>query len=373
MFRSLFFYLRLIVVWYLLVLVATLSVSWIWSGLGSLVQLLGLVVIVFVVMRAHSRRPGAGAHRRQADVAALASRQRRQIKVPFEADEAFELLDVAIRELPGVERVDEHAQPSADPRPAAYADPYDLIAGALEPMRWIAAAQPHPGHGQPRRRQQQFRPGLRAVQRAVTTGCRWTMAWARRTCETIARAVTLGVSSRRRGEQAAAAQTATEKELAIAKLSLLQAQVEPHFMYDALAGAQVLVRSVPAGADAMLGHLIQYLRHSLPRTDRVLSNLGEELERARLPGDPRIRMGARLNVRMDVPDALLATPLPPMLLQTLVENAIKRGLEPRPGGGTVWIFARRQDGRVAVTVADDGKGFDTRPWYGHWAEVRASG
>jgi LytS/YehU family sensor histidine kinase len=111
----------------------------------------------------------------------------------------------------------------------------------------------------------------------------------------------------------------------------------------------------------MLGHLIQYLRHSLPRTDRALASLGEELERSRAYlAILKIRMGARLNVQIDVPDELLATPLPPMLLQTLVENAIKHGLEPRPGDGTVWIFARRQDGRVAVTVADDGKGFSAQ-------------
>lgn len=92
--------------------------------------------------------------------------------------------------------------------------------------------------------------------------------------------MTPGVATRRRGEQAAA-QTATEKELAIAKLSLLQAQVEPHFLYKTLANAQVLVRSDPAGADALPGHLIEYLRHALPRADRALSAPGGELERSR--------------------------------------------------------------------------------------------
>ncbi|MGB3461824.1 MAG: histidine kinase [Rhodanobacter lindaniclasticus] len=360
MFRSLFFYLRLIVAWYLLVLVATLSVSWIWSGLGSLVQLLGLVVIVFVVIRAHSHLVRVRMIAGKLTNAALASRQRRQIEVPFEAEEAFELLDAAIRELPGVEQVDStrnHLQIRAT---AVYADPYDLTQlGRWNPMRWIVS---------------QRNRILATVNRGdgsssfslVCEPCSapWS-DWLQvddgvnlENLEAIARAVTLGVASRRRGEQAAAAQTATEKELAIARLSLLQAQVEPHFLYNTLASAQVLVRSDPAGADAMLGHLIQYLRHSLPRTDRALASLGEELERSRAYlAILKIRMGARLNVQIDVPDELLATPLPPMLLQTLVENAIKHGLEPRPGDGTVWIFARRQDGRVAVTVADDGKGF----------------
>ncbi len=72
-------------------------------------------------------------------------------------------------------------------------------------------------------------------------------------------------------------------------------------------------------------------------------------------------MGARLAVQIDVPEALRATPLPPMMLQTLVENAIKHGLEPRTGGGTVWILrAPQTTARVAVTVADDGEGFNAK-------------
>lgn len=111
----------------------------------------------------------------------------------------------------------------------------------------------------------------------------------------------------------------------------------------------------------MLGHLIQYLRHSLPRTEDELSTLGAELERALAYLEIlKIRMGSRLSVQADVPENLRATPLPPMMLQTLVENAIKHGLEPRTGGGTVWIRARRNDDVVAVTVADDGDGFNAK-------------
>jgi LytS/YehU family sensor histidine kinase len=177
--------------------------------------------------------------------------------------------------------------------------------------------------------------------------------------EAITRAITRRVAERRRNEKAAAAQTAVEKELTVAKLSLLHAQVEPHFLYNTLASAQLLTRSDPARADEMLGHLIQYLRHSLPRTQDEMSTLGAELERAMAYLEIlKIRMGPRLGVQVDVPEALRATPLPPMMLQTLVENAIKHGLEPRTGGGTVWIRARSSDDRVAVTVADDGDGFN---------------
>ena len=108
----------------------------------------------------------------------------------------------------------------------------------------------------------------------------------------------------------------------------------------------------------MLGHLITYLRHSLPRTGDEPSTLGEEVERARAYLEIlRIRMGERLSVQVQVPDALRATPMPPMMLQTLVENAIKHGLEPLTAGGTIWIIARESDGKASVTVADNGRGF----------------
>jgi LytS/YehU family sensor histidine kinase len=177
--------------------------------------------------------------------------------------------------------------------------------------------------------------------------------------EAITRAITRRVSERRRNEQAAATQTATEKELTVARLNLLHAQVEPHFLYNTLASAQYLTRTDPARADEMLGHLIQYLRHSLPRTQDELSTLGEELERALAYLEIlKIRMGQRLAVQVDVPDNLRGTRLPAMMLQTLVENAIKHGLEPRTAGGTVWIRARINDDAVAITVADDGEGFN---------------
>jgi LytS/YehU family sensor histidine kinase len=180
--------------------------------------------------------------------------------------------------------------------------------------------------------------------------------------EAISRAITRRLVERRRTEESAARQTETEKELTVAKLSLLHAQVEPHFLYNTLASAQLLTRSDPARADEMLGHLITYLRTSLPRTDNEDSTLGEEVARARAYLEIlRIRMGPRLGLQIDVPEDLLGLRFPPMMLQTLVENAIKHGLEARPGGGTIWLLARRRDddGAVEVTVADDGQGFNT--------------
>src|SRR5690606_32868671 len=114
----------------------------------------------------------------------------------------------------------------------------------------------------------------------------------------------------------------------------------------------------PPRAEQMLGHLIQYLRRSLPREQDGPSTLGEEVERVGAYLEIlKIRMGSRLAVQVHVPEELKSVPLPSMMLQTLVENAIKHGLEPKPGGGTIWILARRMDDQVTVTVADDGLGF----------------
>jgi sensor histidine kinase YesM len=176
--------------------------------------------------------------------------------------------------------------------------------------------------------------------------------------EAIGRAITRRVAELRQNEEARTRETAAEKELTVAKLSLLHAQVEPHFLYNTLASAQVLTRSDAAGAERMLGHLISYLRRSLPRAEDSLSTLGEEVERARAYLEIlKIRMGERLGLQIQVPESLALVPMPPMMLQTLVENAIKHGLEPLPSGGTVWILARENGGEVAVTVADDGRGF----------------
>jgi LytS/YehU family sensor histidine kinase len=177
--------------------------------------------------------------------------------------------------------------------------------------------------------------------------------------EAITRAITRRIAEARKGEQEQARETATQKELTQARLSLLQAQVEPHFLYNTLASAQLLTRSDAARADEMLGHLIAYLRHSVPRGADALSTLGEEVERSRAYLDIlKIRMGERLTPNVQVPDALKPVPFPPMMVQTLVENAIKHGLETLPGGGSVWVFARERDGKVSVTVADDGAGFN---------------
>ncbi|MFC0679661.1 sensor histidine kinase [Lysobacter korlensis] len=365
MIKSAFFILRLAVAWML----AILLFASLWDELPLLgrlewpVVIAGMITMALVVAGAVSHLDRVRLIAGRIDKGTLGNRQRRQIEIPFEAGEAFDLLDAAIRELPRIEHV-ESARDSLQVRaklgrPSNYGD--DLL-GRWNPLRWfgtmrnqiLATVTPTHDSG------------------SVTLICEpESAAWSDwflvddgtnyENAEAITRAISRRVAERRRGEQAAAVQTATEKELTVAKLSLLHAQVEPHFLYNTLASAQLLTRSDPVRADEMLGHLIQYLRHSLPRTEDELSTLGAELERALAYLEIlRIRMGPRLAVQIDVPDALRGTPLPPMMLQTLVENAIKHGLEPRTGGGTVWIRARQSDGEVAVTVADDGDGFSTK-------------
>jgi hypothetical protein len=143
-----------------------------------------------------------------------------------------------------------------------------------------------------------------------------------------------------------------------AKLMALQAQVEPHFLYNTLASVQALTEVDPARAHAMTGHLIQYLRNALPKMRESISTVGQEVELVRAYLNIlQMRMGKRLTFDIAVPESLLATPFPPLMLPSLVENAIKHGLEPQREGGSVMITAQAQDGKLRLVVSDTGRGF----------------
>ena len=365
MFKSIGFVLRIAIAWGLVVLVV--------ASLYSSIPLLGRFELPIVLVSMATMAlvvGGAFSHLRRVrliaghiDGDALGNRQKRLVEIPLEAGEAFDLLDAAIRELPGAEQI-QSARDSLQvkakvARPRTYGE-HPLR--RWNPLLWF---------GLPRNQ-------LQATVTPAGDSGRVTLicepenpAWSDwflvddgtnyENAEAIVRAITRRIGERRRGEQASAAQTATEKELTEAKLNLLHAQVEPHFLYNTLASAQLLTRSDPVRAEAMLGHLIQYLRRSLPNAEGEMSTLGAELERALAYLEIlKVRMGDRLDVQTDVAEALRNTPMPAMMLQTLVENAIKHGLEPRTGGGTVWIRARRDDNTVAVTVADNGEGFNSK-------------
>jgi hypothetical protein len=160
-------------------------------------------------------------------------------------------------------------------------------------------------------------------------------------------------AKRREADYHRMAQQVTE-----AKLSALQAQVEPHFLYNTLASVQALTEVDPSRANAMTGHLIQYLRSALPKMRESSSTVGQEMELVRAYLNIlQMRMGKRLAFEIEMPPELVDAPFPPLMLPSLVENAIKHGLEPQREGGTVRITAAADGNALRIAVADTGRGF----------------
>ena len=138
---------------------------------------------------------------------------------------------------------------------------------------------------------------------------------------------------------------ASERSAAEARLRLLQAQIEPHFLFNTLANLQALIPIDPARAQEMLRHLDGYLRASLATTRSDWDTLAGEFALLKSYLEIlAIRMGPRLQFELDLPPDLAAAHLPPMLLQPLVENSIRHGLEPKIEGGTVSVSARSERG-----------------------------
>jgi len=149
-----------------------------------------------------------------------------------------------------------------------------------------------------------------------------------------------------------------EREAARANLRALQAQIEPHFLFNTLANATSLIDPDPATAKRMLESFIRFLRASLAATRTSTTTLGSEGELIAAYLDVlQVRMGSRLRYRIDIPEPLRSFELPPMLVQPVVENAIGHGLEPKVEGGELTLRALREDGVVAIEVTDTGVGF----------------
>jgi LytS/YehU family sensor histidine kinase len=139
---------------------------------------------------------------------------------------------------------------------------------------------------------------------------------------------------------------------------MLQAQIEPHFLFNTLATIKRLYMVDLAQGKAMLRDLTDYLRAALPQMRESGSTLERELALSRAYLNvQQVRMGARLKVDITAPEELLVACLPPMMLPTLVENAVRHGLNPLPQGGTIRIRAERDGDRLRVVVADNGAGF----------------
>ena len=161
-------------------------------------------------------------------------------------------------------------------------------------------------------------------------------------------------------EQALAALEARHRELDV-KLGVLQAQVEPHFLFNTLASVHALIVSDPPAAQRLVDSLVAYLRATIPRlrgdAARLDATLGQQLEIcASYLVVMQTRMGGRLAVHVDVPPLLRAAVFPPLLLMTLVENSVKHGIEPKPGPGQITVRAHATDDALALEVHDDGAG-----------------
>jgi signal transduction histidine kinase len=174
-----------------------------------------------------------------------------------------------------------------------------------------------------------------------------------------------------RRERAGLAALARERELAQAQaqrreaelqLSVLAAQVEPHFLFNTLAGVRSAIATDPARASEMIDRLVDYLRAAIPRlrsSGGSEATLGGQLEIVRAYLGLMAARLPRLRCTIDAAPELLAAPCPPLMLISLAENAVKHGAEPKIGPVHIEVQARRNAaGGLDVTVADDGAGFD---------------
>lgn len=159
--------------------------------------------------------------------------------------------------------------------------------------------------------------------------------------------------------QSALAAAQAEQRRAEAELKALQAQIEPHFLFNTLSNVAGLIDSDPATAKRMLTSFTGYLRGSLERTRVDGGTVGEELEMVRRYLEiMAIRMGDRLRWVIDLPSELAAAALPPLTLQPFVENALQHGLGPRPEGGEIRIVVRQDGKDLVIDVIDTGVGLD---------------
>jgi signal transduction histidine kinase len=173
----------------------------------------------------------------------------------------------------------------------------------------------------------------------------------------IATAATYFFYSRERLHAEIADAEAARRLAVESQLKLLESQLKPHMLFNTLANLRVLIGLDPPRAQAMLDHLIAYLRSTLHASRNGSHALSAEFERAAdYLALMSVRMGPRLSVKLDLPEALRSVPVPPLLLQPLVENAIQHGLEPKVEGGRIEISARAELGQLVLTVRDTGLG-----------------
>jgi hypothetical protein len=167
--------------------------------------------------------------------------------------------------------------------------------------------------------------------------------------------------AQRRLHQTRISRVEIDKQMAEARLQLLQAQIEPHFLFNSLASVKRLYESEPDRGRSLLQNLGTYLRTAISRARLREVRLDEEIALAlSFLAIFQVRMGSRLRVKVEMPGEVERALIPPLMIGTLVENAIKHGIGPRASGGIVTLTARRDAEFVEVAVADDGVGFRAR-------------
>jgi hypothetical protein len=162
-----------------------------------------------------------------------------------------------------------------------------------------------------------------------------------------------------------------KRQVAEARVAAMQAQVEPHFLFNTLASIDHLIEVDAPRASTMQKNLIALLRAAMPAMRESSATLGHELQVVRPYVEIlKMRMQERLHAELAVPEGLQSADFPPMMLQSLVENAIKHGLEPKPEGGSLTVQAEVAHGKLAVSVADTGVGFGRAPTSGMGTGLR---
>jgi hypothetical protein len=155
------------------------------------------------------------------------------------------------------------------------------------------------------------------------------------------------------------AEVRTGKLMAEARLRSLESRLHPHFLFNTLNSISALTRVDPARAEQIVGRLSALLRSSLDTSSRSLIPLAEELAMVEDYVDiERARFGDKLRGRVEVPAELRDAHVPPLSIQSLVENAVKHGITPRRSGGDVLVSASAENGRLTIEVSDSGDGFD---------------
>ena len=145
-----------------------------------------------------------------------------------------------------------------------------------------------------------------------------------------------------------------------AHLQLLQAQIEPHFLFNTLANLASLIEANPVRARQLLDRLIDWLRVALARSRQEQATLEGELQLLENWLEIlAIRFGPRLAWRIEATPEARRAAIPPMLLQPLLENAVKHGIEPQLGGGRLWLEASVEHGKLRIEIGDDGVGLDS--------------